>query len=463
MLGMGRLAVMAIFAGLVSAHGVWAEPLEIPDRPPPLTFEEHVDYVGWYNEFVRRGRDEGDNAYPLYLKLCPDKDGLCGFPEPRGEADKQFDAATDWVWTKEEFPELAAYLEECEPYFAIFEDALEKPGCWIPADPKSKRIGDIHIPVEYHCKRLIAAMTRRVWMDTPQRGDELIGLWRRMLRHAQHLDDTSMSVKSRARTYQREICEQVLAALESGVLAGKELEVYGLLSSPDTFSEVLRRSMMIDWAYRLEFVQHCVERGGPDPSKWVFNRQLIEELGYHYTEEIEQIGFTFNIERAMEWIEVSNSTAIEYVQSGRLNELHDRIVKLQKDQWKDISTAEIFSYGFTIGTPGLYEYEPFVRARANRRGTLLMLAVHAFEHKNGKWTDSLDALDAAMKLKGFGEAMIDPYSDKPFVYKLKDGKPVLYSVGVNGVDDGGVRRNELGGRFGDVDLVFWPYERPEPR
>jgi hypothetical protein len=460
MLGTGRLAVMTIFAVLVLAHSAWAEPTEIPDRPPRLTFDKHVDYVAWYNDFVRRGRDEKDNAYPLYLKLCPDKDGQCGFPEPEGEAQKQFDAATDWVWTKEEFPELAAYLEECEPYFAIFEDALKKPGCWIPADPKLKRIGDMYIPVGYYCKRLIAAMTRRVWMDTPQRGDAMIGHWRRSLRYAEHLDDTSMWMETiRARLCRRDIHDQALAALESGVLAGKELEVYGLLSTPEVSSDARWRSMMIDWAYALGFVQYCVERGGPDPSKWVSNRQLIEELGYYYTEEIEKIGFTFNIERALQWIEVSNSTAIHLVQTGRFKEIENQIVELQRELWKDISTAEIFSYRFTIGTPGFYSNASSDRDCVHRRGTLLVLSLHAYQNRYAKWPSSLDAVDSAMKLRGFGEATIDPYSDKPFVYKLKDGKPVLYSVGVNGVDDGGVRK----ARFGDVDLVFWPYERPETK
>jgi hypothetical protein len=90
-----------------------------------------------------------------------------------------------------------------------------------------------------------------------------------------------------------------------------------------------------------------------------------------------------------------------------------------------------------------------------------MLALHAYKNKNGNWPDSLSAVDSAMQLNGFGEAMIDPYSDKPFVYQVKDGRPVLYSVGANGVDDGGIRVTELGSRIGDVDLVFWPYQKPQ--
>jgi len=57
---------------------------------------------------------------------------------------------------------------------------------------------------------------------------------------------------------------------------------------------------------------------------------------------------------------------------------------------------------------------------------------------------------------------LDPFSDKPLVYKKTDGNFIFYSVGLNFKDDGGqVYRMEEGkkprlwdDKFGDA--VFWP-------
>ncbi len=54
-----RFAVISLLTAWAFVSAAQAEPGEIRDRPPPLTFDEHVDYVGWYNEFVRRGRSQG--------------------------------------------------------------------------------------------------------------------------------------------------------------------------------------------------------------------------------------------------------------------------------------------------------------------------------------------------------------------------------------------------------------------
>ncbi len=51
------------------------------------------------------------------------------------------------------------------------------------------------------------------------------------------------------------------------------------------------------------------------------------------------------------------------------------------------------------------------------------------------------------KLPASAREILDPFSGKPFLYKKLPGSFVLYSVGPDGRDDGGVRPN-------DVSLVF---------
>lgn len=51
----------------------------------------------------------------------------------------------------------------------------------------------------------------------------------------------------------------------------------------------------------------------------------------------------------------------------------------------------------------------------------------------------------------------------PFIYRLQNGQPLLYSVAANGRDDGGCHTGSWGDD-GDseprpVDYVFWPVHR----
>jgi hypothetical protein len=56
---------------------------------------------------------------------------------------------------------------------------------------------------------------------------------------------------------------------------------------------------------------------------------------------------------------------------------------------------------------------------------------------------------------------MDPWSDKPLVYKKTESSFTLYSVGKNFVDDGGVSAKDKDGQIQmwnekEGDVVFWP-------
>src|SRR5206468_4187858 len=101
---------------------------------------------------------------------------------------------------------------------------------------------------------------------------------------------------------------------------------------------------------------------------------------------------------------------------------------------------------------GLQRCPPLrVRDAAQRRGALLCLELHAFHAAHGRWPKSLDELKCADLVT----TRIDPFSEHDFVYKLKDGKPMLYSVAADGKDDGGRHDPSWESREGG-DYVFWP-------
>ena len=84
-------------------------------------------------------------------------------------------------------------------------------------------------------------------------------------------------------------------------------------------------------------------------------------------------------------------------------------------------------------------------SESNRRATMLVAQLKAYRQQYGVYPDSLDVF-------GDAEMTIDPFTDHSFAYRPEADDFVLYSLGVDGVDDGGVHD----GRGETNDLLFWP-------
>lgn len=95
-----------------------------------------------------------------------------------------------------------------------------------------------------------------------------------------------------------------------------------------------------------------------------------------------------------------------------------------------------------------------LRSRASRRMAAVALALKLYESEHGYTAPSLDAL-----LGTYLEAIpADPFSDdgSKIRYKLDGPHPLLYSIGANGIDQGGQDRgtDDAPGGWEEFDLVF---------
>ncbi|QJE95608.1 hypothetical protein [Luteolibacter luteus] len=79
--------------------------------------------------------------------------------------------------------------------------------------------------------------------------------------------------------------------------------------------------------------------------------------------------------------------------------------------------------------------------------SLVRLACLIGEYKiaRGGYPEALDAVG--------GDDIVDPLNGKPFVYRVENGAFRLYSVGPNGIDDGGSR--EPADKFGSPEQLDW--------
>jgi hypothetical protein len=101
------------------------------------------------------------------------------------------------------------------------------------------------------------------------------------------------------------------------------------------------------------------------------------------------------------------------------------------------------------------------RGKMQHESALTVLALKRWRLEKDAYPQTLDELIAGGFLK---ELPLDPYSDKPLVYKKTDDNFILYSVGPNFKDDQGQVAMERGSqrRWGTAetgDIVLWPLSR----
>ena len=102
------------------------------------------------------------------------------------------------------------------------------------------------------------------------------------------------------------------------------------------------------------------------------------------------------------------------------------------------------------------------RNKAAVEAVLTIITILRYNQETGDYPDNLAKLTEA----GFLKALpIDPYSDQPLVYKKTDNNFLLYGVGENFKDDGGMIAKVNGrprswGTKDEGDWIFWPVAKP---
>jgi hypothetical protein len=106
------------------------------------------------------------------------------------------------------------------------------------------------------------------------------------------------------------------------------------------------------------------------------------------------------------------------------------------EEMKSLKTGLVgrFRYLFVLlMTPSYDRFLNRVAAsEGNRDGVYIGLALELYHRQHGKWPASLDEMSPQMLPK----VPIDPINGKPLHYKIVNDRPLVYSVGVDGDEDG---------------------------
>jgi hypothetical protein len=97
------------------------------------------------------------------------------------------------------------------------------------------------------------------------------------------------------------------------------------------------------------------------------------------------------------------------------------------------------------------------RAQAWVRTARIGLALETYRAQTGSYPDSLSALVPGI----LPEVPVDPFTDTPLLYRLSDVEVLVYSVGSNGIDDGGLKETEKAGKKLNpgTDDIAWRVRR----
>ncbi len=428
-------------------------PTVTPDRPPPLTFDKQVDYIAWHNDFVSQGKTE--NAYELYQGLYPDKTHDRGIPSPEGLVREQLSKTKGRVWSPKDHAELADYLSECAPYLNILEKAVERQDYWQPAPPETKLLFAMLMPNPASSRTGAEAILARAWMKKKNQPKVMLGACRVVLRNADHMQQASWLFSAMVGIAERGLVyDTARAALAEEVITGKDIaKLFKMIRRDDPAKVNPSRPYYVEWASTLNTLQVLFPNGRFNAGTW---KTFLSQTGAA-TDPASQDAGPFDPRATAGLIDDHFQTAID-IASGPLNrENANKLAQFETDQASKIQSHPFLS----MMMPGFARsYLLQLHTEVVRRGTLLTLAIHAHHAKHGKWPKSLKKIDKKLGLKGLKTLRKDPLSGKSFKYKLKDGQPLLYSVGLDGKDDGGRQNPKWNDPKSRGDYVFWPYEHP---
>ncbi len=431
--------------------------IPVPEWPPMPDFETPVDYVGWYEQAKREAIESDPKVCSLHEEI---RDSLLqsaggdaedfGFGGFLHDEEKPKDLR-DGPWEPAEHPAWEASYQRNKAVLGRFKQAVLEGACNFPLSFEESGNQDLRLLVSAtlpHLKYMRSCakgLVEGAWRAEGGRVDPavVIEACEVALRAADQVDRglyliphlTAISMRALAYRQLREALRLEVFSAEDRTAAIKMLEEAD--REPAPFARFLRG----ECAAHLDFVQYAADS----------TRPMINSVGLSNITKAIRLGLDDPAKTA-----------------ELIREYYEAIEKFAKDERPTSAVREMnraeerLDENLVTGTllpavSGAYAFH--VQATCESRAVRLLYEVFVYRDAHGAWPERLQDLPRDV-VKRCGT---DPWSEERFKYRLVDGEPLLYSVAVNGKDDGcehdlrwGRRR---GGRFADTDYVFWPPQR----
>ena len=133
-----------------------------------------------------------------------------------------------------------------------------------------------------------------------------------------------------------------------------------------------------------------------------------------------------------------------------------RDLEAEIDAYSENHTNGVAPVILSLAVPGIAMVaNSSASSTAQQRCTVVALALQRHLLKNGQLPDSLKNFDPQLlgPATQMADALIDPFDGQPLRYQVQESQVIIYSVGGNGVDDGGDLQNNEDGDHNDIGFT----------
>ncbi len=461
------VCVFVLSCAVVSSHAA-----EFPDAPD---FKRTINYVSWYKK-ASPSASSSDNAYAAYAEFMPHLDGssvddadwpkffgMISMPaHERAAAGMSIDGAGAWPpgpgpWRPEFHSGWNGSYDRTKDVLRQYRDAAKRSWLVSPVNLSGSGKGSCLVSLRYPYTQYQRECCQGLFEGAWQVTDQGISINRMRsaiesnLRTAgQMRESLSIEEQAAAIDIRLEAYRNIRWAFAHGILnEGNASKVSKLLRKVDGDEVVCAPAMSGECAKWLDGLQYIFT--APGGGKGTFDGNRYRDI----TGQTMGGGNRFGIGARLETDPEGSGHAI----LGGYQEIRRQFVgrysaeKLNgiRSAFDGMANATKLNKGLLMGGGGRLTglYANAGRAEVERRGAIVVAELFAYKAKHGSWPKELKELGSKV-VNSVGE---DIYSGSPLVYLLMGEEPILYSVGLNGADDGGASGS---GEMDDV--MLWPIQ-----
>ncbi|MBN1344168.1 MAG: hypothetical protein JXQ73_15895 [Phycisphaerae bacterium] len=428
----------------------------IGGAPPAPDFHHPTDYVSWSDRRNGAGKSLEDAKVYDGFWSAPTI-GAGGTPSGGGGAmpdapDDVESALKELVlgptWRIGDHPRVEAYAAKAAQAMVLFAKATNHPRYWFrpkpdPTDPFNA-IG-ILLPDVRTGRRACRILIAESWREGPDQAGRMLDAWRRCLRFADHLRSNGFWMWARRATEIRiAVFAAIRAAAEQGILDEKHCAAAFEMLTDTGLAQVCVADVMCgEWSGAVSIIQSLYPEGKLHRSRAeVFAGLDVGALAKSRVSPGE-------LASAIDGYYADLVRAAQSSLSGSML----RSVEQVERKWRtsELGRHPLASF-LLLGMPRLVRNE--LRSLADYRATCTVLLLRQHYCRSGSWPNVLSDVAVPDNRK----LIIDPYSEKPFIYRPDVRLPRLYSVGEDAVDNGG---SAAGYDYRDpsprdTDIIYWP-------
>jgi hypothetical protein len=432
-----------------------------------------TNYVAQLNQLVRPVADDSQNAWPLYQEAIieyktpemPDANNFKLSPQKLTDLDaSQHRIVEKWIADNQKAMELIRQGNQKPYYWPVYSVENSQ------QDSMPKMV-EVIIPDLKNYKELARLLCWRAYQETQkEKSEKAFNDLMTAYDFGRHIRMASGSVLVEQLAgfgIESMACQCMRGLLSDGSVDADVLvlqQKFEAILAHEKFTIDLQSERLLLY----DEIQRCYTYSRIGKEHLYLRR--LEELGSNV--EWEDL-LTLKGIKAGLWILFSHPGRSDSIKSAnQIYDLYDELAAMTPAASKDkVSKLQqqannIFMKNAIIGSlvPSLQQvYNYSWETKVNSSATNTIIGALRYKQEKGNYPAGLEVLVEAGYLR---KIPMDPYSDKPLVYRKTEDGFTLYSVGFNFTDDGGVRGKDLDGKpkdWGqDGDVVFWPVYKKEP-